>query len=452
MGDIIFKTILLKGESGGVASVEKTNTNVLVDTYTITYNDGTTSTFSVTNGKSITNVEKTSTSGLIDTYTISYNDGTTSTYTVTNGKGITTIDKTATNVLVDTYTITLGDGSTETFTVTNGKGITSISKTATNGLIDTYTISYNDGTTSTFTVTNGENSQDANLANVENHTTASRRYEIGEHIMLNGEYYVTKYSINQGATLTVGSNIEKRVIGDEITELQQKTKRIAYDSNNGEINVTALLSVYDMDANNINSGQYYVHKGTEATRTISGVYAGVTTTNPDNSNDTANPQNTINIFSGRNGDALSWRDVNNNDLYRGALVTSFALPYTNYGATSGEIDLSEEALGGYRYVNKAERNYSYAGLLEDTEEANISLAKCGVYLLVATSFTIASGAVYGSTVKLITADGSSGTPNILQLGQTSNAPCTITVATNNMLTIKNSANTRGTQYNLIRLM
>lgn len=95
----------LIGESGrGIASIEKTSTDNLIDIYTITYTDNTTSTFQVKNGKDGTNgidgkdgangqdgrgivsIEKTSTSGLVDTYTITYTDDTTSTYSVTNGK------------------------------------------------------------------------------------------------------------------------------------------------------------------------------------------------------------------------------------------------------------------------------------------------------------------------------------------------------------------------------
>ena len=45
----------LKGQNGkdgkGIVSIEKTNTEGLVDTYTINYTDETTSTFDVTNGK-----------------------------------------------------------------------------------------------------------------------------------------------------------------------------------------------------------------------------------------------------------------------------------------------------------------------------------------------------------------------------------------------------------------
>lgn len=81
------KILMLKGEKGkGIVSIEKTGTSGFVDTYTVKFDDGTVSTFTVTNGKEISDVSKTGTSGLVDTYTISFNDGTTSTFTVTNGE------------------------------------------------------------------------------------------------------------------------------------------------------------------------------------------------------------------------------------------------------------------------------------------------------------------------------------------------------------------------------
>lgn len=119
---------------------------------------------------SIKSIAKTATSGLVDTYTVTFDDGSTATFTVTNGKSIVSIAKTATSGLVDTYTVTFNDGTTTTFDVTNGRngtdgddgrGIVSISKTATAGLVDTYTITYTDGTTSTFNVTNGRDGQGA---------------------------------------------------------------------------------------------------------------------------------------------------------------------------------------------------------------------------------------------------------------------------------------------------
>lgn len=71
-------------------------------------------------GQSIKEITKTGTSGLVDTYTITLTDGTTSTFEVENGTGISSISKTGTQSLEDTYTINYTDGSTSTFTVTNG--------------------------------------------------------------------------------------------------------------------------------------------------------------------------------------------------------------------------------------------------------------------------------------------------------------------------------------------
>ena len=75
-------------------------------------------------GKTIQSITLTATVGLVDTYTINYSDGTTSTFDVTNGNGITSIAKTDTVGNVDTYTITMTDGSEYTFTVTNGNLLT----------------------------------------------------------------------------------------------------------------------------------------------------------------------------------------------------------------------------------------------------------------------------------------------------------------------------------------
>lgn len=87
ISDIIFKTLMLKGEAGGtISSIEKTSSVGDVDTYTITLNDGTTSTFEVTNGSNIASIEKTATAGLIDTYTVTLTNGDTSTFEVKNGE------------------------------------------------------------------------------------------------------------------------------------------------------------------------------------------------------------------------------------------------------------------------------------------------------------------------------------------------------------------------------
>ena len=177
--------------------------NGLIDTYTISYTDGTQSQFTVTNGANGTN----GTDGINGTNGTNGQDGvsptvTTSavaggtevtitdvngdhTFTVTNGiqgnqgaqgapgRGIVSIARTGTDGHVDTYTITYSDASTSTFQITNGedgtngvdgapgaqgapgRGITSVSKTGNSGLVDTYTITYSDASTSTFQITNG---------------------------------------------------------------------------------------------------------------------------------------------------------------------------------------------------------------------------------------------------------------------------------------------------------
>lgn len=93
-------------------------------------------------GRGIVSIVKTSTSGLVDTYTITYTDNTTSTFNVTNG----------------------AQGEA-------GSSIASIAKTGTSGLVDTYTITLTDGSTTTFEVTNGMNGVDLGLANIVNDLT-----------------------------------------------------------------------------------------------------------------------------------------------------------------------------------------------------------------------------------------------------------------------------------------
>ena len=96
-----------EGEPGkdgnGIVGIVKTSTDGLVDTYTITYTDGTSSTFTVTNGETgktgvgITDISKIGTSGNTDTYKITFTDGTSASFSVTNGAdgddGVTPIFK-----------------------------------------------------------------------------------------------------------------------------------------------------------------------------------------------------------------------------------------------------------------------------------------------------------------------------------------------------------------------
>ena len=178
--------------TAAVAKIDKTATSGLVDTYTITYTDGTTTTFTVTNGEKGDKGDQ----GIQGIQGVPGADGHTPVITIQDGywyidgvntnqaaqgvkgdtgNGISDISKTGTNGLVDTYTITYTDGTTTTFTVTNGEkgdkgntgaagadgvGIAKIEKTSSDGNVDTYTITLTNGTTYTFTVTNGTNGTD----------------------------------------------------------------------------------------------------------------------------------------------------------------------------------------------------------------------------------------------------------------------------------------------------
>lgn len=191
-----------RGEIGatgnGINYIEKTSTAGIVDTYTIYYTSGNTSTFEVTNGNSIDTIEKTSTVGIVDTYTITMVDGSTHTFTVTNGTSISSIEKTSTVGLTDTYTITLTNGDASTFTVTNGNGIASINKTATSGLTDTYTITFTNGSTMDFDIKNGKS-----IASVTGPTTLGL---VDTYTINFNDNTSTTFNVTNGNGIT---NIEK---------------------------------------------------------------------------------------------------------------------------------------------------------------------------------------------------------------------------------------------------
>ena len=121
-------------------------------------------------GKGITSITKTGTVGLVDTYTITYTDSTTSTFTVTNGakgdpgddgKGIVSVTLISTVDKVKTYRITFTDSTTFDYDVTDGAdgedgvGIDNITLISTVGKIKTYRITYTDATYFDYVVTDG---------------------------------------------------------------------------------------------------------------------------------------------------------------------------------------------------------------------------------------------------------------------------------------------------------
>lgn len=109
--------------------------------------------------KSIDSISLASTSGTIDTYKITFTDGSVSNFNVTNGtdgadgKSITGITKTSTSGKIDHYDVNLSDGTTISgFDVTNGadgadgKSIANISLASTSGNVKTYDVFLDDGT------------------------------------------------------------------------------------------------------------------------------------------------------------------------------------------------------------------------------------------------------------------------------------------------------------------
>ena len=175
---------------GGIVSVAKTGTNGLVDTYTITFADETTATFTLRNGRGISNLtwvdSGISGQGAYHTGTFTYNDNTSSQVVIRDGlKGDTgaqtyvyikwssdypTQDSDMTNtpsafigICSTTATAAPTDYTQYAWyrykgeTGDTGASVSSISKTGTSGLIDVYTVNLDNSTTAgTFNVTNAK--------------------------------------------------------------------------------------------------------------------------------------------------------------------------------------------------------------------------------------------------------------------------------------------------------
>lgn len=115
----------VQGEDGvGISNIELTSEVGLTDTYTISYTDGTTQDYNVTNGNGVANIVKQDpTAGqdpLVDVYQINYTDGTSTSFNVTNGaqgeQGTAGVDATITSATAS-VTNTVG---TPSVTVTTG--------------------------------------------------------------------------------------------------------------------------------------------------------------------------------------------------------------------------------------------------------------------------------------------------------------------------------------------
>lgn len=266
-----------KGDTGnGIASIAKTDTDVLEDTYTITMTDSTTATFTVTNGRSITNVALQSTSGLANTYRISFNDETHVDFTVTNGKGITSITRTNTTGLVDTYTVAYNDGTNTTFTVTNGKGISQIRQTSSSGLVDTYTITYNDGTTSTFTVANGKS-----ISTIELTSTSGL---VDTYTVTFNDNTTTTFTVTNGSNISSIERTSRNGLVDTYTVTLTNGDTSTFTVTNAKSITSIVLSsgthaagttdIYTINFNDGDTSQFTVYNGANGEGAVSSV-AGI---------------------------------------------------------------------------------------------------------------------------------------------------------------------------------
>ena len=149
----LFNTNALKGEAGnngvGIRSIDKIKSDELIDTYAISYTDGTMTTFTITNGIKGEKGDKGDKGDQGDKGE--------------QGVGIKSVELLKTEELEDTYVITFSDDTTTTFTITNGvqgekgAGITEIKLTESpNAFLDIYTIYFEDGSTFDFEVRHGE--------------------------------------------------------------------------------------------------------------------------------------------------------------------------------------------------------------------------------------------------------------------------------------------------------
>jgi len=161
-------------------------------------------------------IEKTNSYGLIDEYTITYTDGSKSTFIVANSNGEFGVNSFPSS---DGYIPDVKVGENGNFIVDDvdtgiavqqvnpqdPRSIVSIDKTDTSGLIDTYTITYTDGTTSTFIVVNGaEGPQGIQGMPGENGVTPTVAINEEGYWVINGEVTTFKAQGKDGTSLITG--------------------------------------------------------------------------------------------------------------------------------------------------------------------------------------------------------------------------------------------------------
>ena len=228
MAKINTKIVMLEGEHGkdgtNIKSVEKSASNGLTDTYTITLTDGSKSSFNVTNGKGISSISKTGVSGLDDIYTITYNDETTSTFTVPNGKATDLVQ----SQIVPTASIEKGETASKSYSVGEYLAkdfiLYKVTKAIAEG--DTLTVGTNIASETIAEGINSIQSQIVPTASIESGETASKAYSVGDFLVKDGILYKVTKAIAEEDTLTVGTNIAMTTVGGEVSEIKSSLSDI----------------------------------------------------------------------------------------------------------------------------------------------------------------------------------------------------------------------------------
>ena len=219
-----------KGDTGatgltgnGIASIAKTGTSGLVDTYTITFTNGTTTSFNVTNGANgedgqdgatgngILSITKTGTSGLVDTYTITFTNGTTTTFNVTNGAngtngtngvGVVSGGTTgqalvkASNTDFDTQWATIGSGANRGFNL----------NVTVSSLPSVTLLCYINGALTNVTIQNDGNYHTINNVEYFYVDTSSCTFDVGKYIEFN--YTIVDEPISNDSVVYLLDNLD----------------------------------------------------------------------------------------------------------------------------------------------------------------------------------------------------------------------------------------------------
>ena len=253
--DPVFHLFIPKG--AGIASVSKTGTSGLVDTYTITFTDGSTTTYTITNGadgNGIASITKTGTSGLVDTYTITYTNGTTSTFTVTNGQDgtgatlQTLADVDITNLAnkdVLEYNSTSQKFENKALATVASSGAyndlsgkpslgTAAAKDSTNAVTQNSTDLVESGAvyTEVSALSTALTNVTTDIAPIEDGTNYSRSYTKGRQFIRGGLLYrITASSVNSSIAIDTGSGGNATIAGDvtsQITALDKNIGNLTY--------------------------------------------------------------------------------------------------------------------------------------------------------------------------------------------------------------------------------